>query len=205
MRAKGRKPIIGLAGGIGAGKSTVARILKSLGAAVIDSDALAHEELSDPGVIETLRSWWGDSICLPGGLDRKAIAAIVFDCRDELERLEHLLYPRLHRRREELVAGYDSDPGVRAVVLDAPKLYEAGLGEYCDAVIFVEADRATRALRIEADRGWSEEELLRREKLQDPLDSKKARADYVVTNRSNRESLRADVERVFSSVLAKFA
>lgn len=205
IRAKRIKPIIGLVGGIGAGKSSVARVLESLGAAVIDSDRLAHEELADPEVLATLQGWWGDKVCRSEGADRKALASIVFNDPHELDRLEKLLYPRLHRRRERLVAGYNADPAVRAIVLDAPKLYEAGLGDYCDAVIFVEADWSDRVHRVAASRGWTEEELRRRENLQNTLDTKRANADHVVINHSSLDQLRIDVERIFSSVLAAFA
>lgn len=205
VHGKRIKPIIGLVGGIGAGKSSVARILQSLGAVVIDSDRLAHEELADPEVVQTLRGWWGEKVCPTGEVDRKALASIVFNDPRELDRLEKLLYPRLHRRREKLVAGYDADPAVLAIVLDAPKLYEAGLGDYCDAVIFVAADWLIRVRRVAASRGWTEDELRRRENLQNSLDTKRANADHVVINHSSLEQLRTDVERIFSSVLAAFA
>ncbi len=171
---------------------------------VIDSDRLAHEELADPEVMATLRSWWGEKVCRSDGVDRKALASIVFNDPAELGRLESLLYPRLHRRRERLVSGYDADPAVRAVVLDAPKLYEAGLGDYCDAVIFVEADWSDRVRRVAASRGWTEDELRRRENLQNSLDTKRAKADHVLINHSSLDQLRIDVERVFSSVLDAF-
>lgn len=199
------KPIIGLVGGIGAGKSSVARILQSLGAAVIDSDRLAHDELTDPEVMATLRGWWGDKVCPGQEVDRKALASIVFNDPRELDRLERLLYPRIHRRRERLVEGFNADPMVRAIVLDAPKLYEAGLGDYCNAVIFVEADWPVRVRRVAASRGWTEEELRRRENLQNSLDTKRANADHVVINHASMDQLRTDVERIFSSVLATFA
>ena len=91
VRAKRIKPIIGLVGGIGAGKSSVARILQSFGAAVIDSDRLAHGELADPEVIATLRSWWGEKVCRSDGVDREVLASIVFSDPQELDRLEKLL------------------------------------------------------------------------------------------------------------------
>lgn len=201
-----KKPIIGLAGGIGAGKTSVARILESLGAAVIDFDRLAHEELGTRELAATLRRWWGESICPPDGKpDREAIAKIVFGDESELARLENLLYPRIGRRCEELVAGYVNDPDAKAVVLDAPKLFESGLNELCDKVIFVEADWSMRVRRVAESRGWTEEEFIRRENLQNPLDMKKANADHVVKNHSGIDALQAQVERVFSSVLASFA
>ena len=163
---KREKPVVGLAGGIGAGKSSVARVLESLGAVVIDSDRQCHVEFDDPEVVATLRRWWGDAVCGPGGeVDRQALAGIVFDNPAELARLEGLLYPRLARRREELLGTYEAGPQVRAIVLDSPKLFEAGLNELCDAVIFVDASRTVRARRLAETRGWTEETLQKRENL----------------------------------------
>lgn len=206
LHTKRTKPIIGLAGGIGAGKSTVARLLESLGAAVIDSDRLAHEELEAPDVIVMLRAWWGSSVCTPDGeVDRKKIGGIIFDHPAERVRLEDLLYPRIRERREELIAAYESDPKVKAVVLDTPKLFEVGLNKRCDTVFFVEADRSVRVRRVSESRNWTEEELKRRENLQKPLNMKKASADHVISNYTDIEELRSQVERVFSSVLASIA
>lgn len=198
-----KKPIIGLAGGIGAGKTLVAGMLESLGARVIDFDRLAHEELGSPEVVTTLRSWWGESICsAEGKVDRQAVASIVFSEPAELARLERVLYPRIGRCCEQLLVSSAADPGVKAMVLDAPKLFEAGLNELCDTVIFVEADFSARARRVAESRGWTEQELIRRENLQNPLDTKKAVADHVVINQSGADVLREQVEHVFSLVLA---
>ncbi len=197
------KPIIGLAGGVGSGKSTVARILESLGAAVIDSDRLGHEQLSDRGVVATVKGWWGEAICAAdGGVDRRAVAKLVFDDPAELSRLERLLYPRIARQREELLASHQANPEVVAIVIDAPKLYEAGVDKLCDAVIFVETERSIRVARLTKSRGWAEAELTRREKLQESLDSKRANADYVLVNHSDLSDLRLRAEQVFASVLA---
>lgn len=201
-----KKPIIGLAGGIGAGKSSVARILKTLGAAVIDADRLSHEVLSEPEVVAMLRQWWGECVCTPAGeVDHQAIAAIVFDDPAELTRLENLLYPRITRRHRELLAAHTADPNATAIVLDAPKLFETGLNQLCDTVIFVDADWSVRVRRVGDSRGWNEAELARRENLQNPLDIKKANADQVVVNHSSIDVLWSQVERVFSAVLASFA
>lgn len=205
-RRKRNKPIIGLAGGIGAGKTSVARILDTLGSAVIDFDRLAHAELQAAEVIATVRRWWGASVfSADGSVDRQAVAAIVFRDRRELARLEDLIYPRLRRPREELVAGHLADAQVRAIVFDAPKLYEAGLDQLCDTVVFVEADQPTRYDRVARSRGWTIEEFTRRQNLQNPLDIKKVSADHIVVNQSGIDELRPQVERVFSSVLASFA
>lgn len=198
----GHKPIIGLSGGIGAGKSEVAQILAALGAAVIDSDRMAHEELQHPEVLAELRRWWGDKILTADArADRRAVARIVFENPAELARLEGLIYPRLQQRRAAMIAELERDPAVVAVVLDAPKLHEAGLDQACDALVFVEADRETRLRRVAATRGWSEAELARRENLQIPLDVKRANADYVIANHADRGALRPEVERILSAIL----
>ncbi len=176
-----------------------------MGASVIDSDRLGHEQLADPEVVATLRALWGDSILTPEGtVDRKKLGAIAFADPNELARLERLLYPRIQSHRESLVAAYDADPQVRAIVLDTPKLYEAGLDAFCDVVIFIEADRSVRAQRVADTRQWNEKELTKRENLQKPLDMKRAKADHVVVNQFGLEALRHQIERVFSSVLGSF-
>lgn len=181
----------------------MAGLLAELGAAVIDSDRLAHEELGAPDVVEALRAWWGPSVCTPdGAADRKKIGVIIFENSTERARLENLLYPRIRSRREELIAKHESDPSVKAVVLDTPKLFEVGLNNLCHTVIFVEADWSVRVRRVAKTRHWTEEELKRRENLQKPLNMKKASADHVISNCTDIEELRSQVERVFSSVLA---
>lgn len=201
-----RKPVIGLAGGIGAGKSSVARVLESLGAAVIDSDRLGHEALREPAVVETVCRWWGDGIChADGSIDRRAIGEIVFQEPQQLRRLERLLYPRIGRRRADLIDFYEACPEVQAIVIDAPKLYEAGVDKVCDAVIFVDTVQRLRVQRVAVARGWTEAELLRRQNLQNPLDIKKANADYILENNSSIDRLRVEVEEVLSSVLASFS
>lgn len=200
----GRKPVIGIVGGIGSGKSLVAKVLRELGAAVIDSDRLAHAELNHPEVQAELRKWWGDAVFDHSGLvDRRAVGRVVFRDPAELQRLERLLYPRIEAVRQRMMASLESDAAVRAFVLDAPKLYEAGLDRSCDAVVFVDADREVRLARLCESRGWSSDELQRRENLQDPLDSKRARADYVVSNNSSPDDLRRQVIRVFDLILGR--
>src|SRR3990170_2873333 len=119
------KPVIGLTGGIGAGKSEAARILGELGAGVIDADRLAHEELAAPEVRQSLVAWWGPGVLNGSGqLDRRLIGRIVFADPAQRRRLEELLHPRVRRRSLELVEQMDRDPGWRAMVIDAPLLVE---------------------------------------------------------------------------------
>ncbi len=196
-------PVIGVTGGIGAGKSAVAMVLGTLGALVIDSDALAHDELRSPEVIEAVKAQWGQAVCSPNGeVDRKALGSKVFGDPAELKKLEDMLYPRINRRRRQIIADSAGRPGIRAVILDAPKLYEAGVDKECDAVIFVDADEDVRVRRVSESRGWGHAELARREKMQIPLDKKRLMADYVVVNNhTGLDSLTPELQRILDSVV----
>jgi len=177
-------------------------MFERLGAKVIDSDKLAHEVYADPDVRAAIREWWGDSVFQPSGeVDRRAIAGIVFSDADALRRLEALLYPRIESRRRAIMHEVEQDPGVSAIVIDAPKLFEAGVDRDCDAVVFVEADQGLRRDRVSTSRGWDEEELNRRERSQAPLEEKRSRADYVVTNNADSDELRRQIDDVLSRVL----
>ena len=197
------KPIIGLAGGIGAGKSYVAGLFKEMGCAVIDSDAQAHAAYLSEPVRQQLRAWWGDGVFTPDGkVDRRAVARRVFDAPEQRERLEQLIHPlvALARDREMQIAAEVG--GALAFVWDTPLLFEAGLYRDCDAVVFVDADDAQRVRRVGESRGWSEEELLRREKFQWPLDKKRHFSDYVVKNVADPEEFRDKIRQTLAQILA---
>jgi len=200
-----RKPIIGLTGAIGAGKSSVARHLASLGAAVIDADALAREALTVPEVREQITQNWGKAALGPGGVpDRQRLADIVFDDLEQLRRLEDMIHPVVHRRREVLRRQYQADPAVLAIIEDMPLLLEKGLDKACDAVIFVHCPVQTRLRRLAEARGWAPGELQRREKCQLPLDFKAEQADYIIDNGTDESDCLSRVSDIFSQILQKF-
>lgn len=195
---------MGLAGGIGSGKTTVARILGELGAGVIEADTLSHQEINSRDVKEILRHWWGSSIFAEDGkVDRQRVAAIVFRDPAQRHRLEALLHPRLDIRRSDLMAEFESQPRTRIIVLDSPLLYETDQDLMCDAVIFVDSRLEYRKERSEKSRSWSEEELRQREKSQLSLDIKRTRADYICDNNSTLAALREQVERIFAQIVSE--
>lgn len=152
-----------------------------------------------------LKEWWGAGVFdADGRVDRSAVADIVFRRPDELRRLEDLLYPRLAKLRDAWIAQNESDPNVRAIVMDSPKLLEAGLARMCDAIVMIDADAATRLRRLKASRGWSMEDLARREAQQASLDEKRARADDVIINNSDLEPFMRAVEHVFERIVRAF-
>jgi dephospho-CoA kinase len=182
----------------------VADLLTELGAAVIDSDALSHAALDDPSIQRQLREWWGPAVIdRTGRVDRKAVASIVFIAPQENERLKAVIYPWIAARRRERMTALQADPRVPLIVLNSPLLFEAGLEAECDAVVFVDADREVRLARVRAARGWSAEELERREKLQMPLDRKLARADYILRNNSSIDELRIEARKLFARLLSE--
>ncbi len=199
-----RPPVIGITGGIGAGKSAVAEALRSFGCIVSDSDAHARAVFAQPDVQQAMRERWGGRACVggePGNLvDRTAVGQIVFTEPAERTWLESVIHPRIHAMREAEFAA--APPGTPALGIDAPLLLESGLGPSCDAILFVDTPEHTRAARVAASRGWPEAELMRRESAQWPLDRKRQAADHVVRNDGDPESLRAQVRLVLDQVIA---
>lgn len=201
------KPVIGIAGGIGGGKSFVARLFGELGCLVIDSDAQVRAAYNDAAVQETIRQWWGDAVFrTDGSVNRTAIASRIFEHSHERNRLEGLLHPWVNAARERAMHQAADDPQVPAFVWDTPLLFETGLNRLCDDVVFVETLESLRLARVLQTRGWDEAELQRREKSQWPLDKKREISDYVVVNTADADSgaagVRSQVREILSRILA---
>lgn len=205
LPAKESKPkrlaVIGLVGGIGSGKSTVARAFEDLGCVVSDSDKSGAEALKRPEVIKTLVSWWGDEVLdESGAVDKKQIARKVFNDHEERAKLEGLVHPLIHEDRKRLIQKARSGGKFRAVIVDAPLLYEAGVESECDAVVFVQTPKRMRLQRVLEGRGWDESELNRRENAQLALEHKRERADYVVANGGSVSELAAQVSQILNEI-----
>lgn len=188
-----RKPVIGIIGGIGAGKSHVGRLLGELGCLVIDSDALSRRVYEMPEVIDLLTSHFGSQVVRAGKVDRRAIGKIVFADAAARRWLEQLTHPRINRLRDELQS--QADHSVRAFVWDSPLLIEAGLADQCDLLIFVETPKSLRLERVRS-RGWDETELDRRESAQISLDQKRALATHRVRGDLDDASLRNELSSI---------
>jgi len=200
-RGAGVPVVIGLAGGIGSGKSAAAEEFAALGCVVSDSDKLAREALDRPEVRDELVSWWGEEILnAEGRVDRKAVAEIVFKDTSRRERLERLVHPIVRASRDELIKTARS-VGAPAVIVDAPLLFEAGLDADCDAVVFVDASIEIRLARVVRSRGWDADELARRESAQWSIEQKCDRSDHVVENAGDRGDLRAAVSAILERIL----
>jgi len=198
-----RKPVIGILGGIGAGKSTVASEFAALGCALVDGDAIGHELLATAEVKDLLRQRWDDEIFGGGGrVDRAALGDIVFGSPDEMKALNGIMHPRIRRLIQQRISDAMTDDNVKGVVLDAAVALEAGWDDLCTHLVFVDAPRGLRAARSGALRGWDRHAWRMREKSQIPLDTKAARCYYTLDNSSSVSFLREQIRELFSEIVS---
>ena len=196
------KPVIGILGGVGAGKSTVAAELAAMGCALVDGDAIGHELLAEAAIREQLRQRWGDGIFTAAGeVDRKALGKIVFDDRGELAALNSIMHPLIGRRIEQQIARAQADESVAAVVMDAAVMLEAGWNDLCTHLIYVDAPQSERLSRKQAARGLEKTCWKQREEFQIPLDKKAGTCDYIIDNSSSVSCLRDQVRELFRKIV----
>ena len=192
-------PVIGLLGGVGSGKSAVAGLFQAMGCIVANADADAHLVLGEPSVQAMLRERWGDGVILSDGeTDRTKIGRIVFADPAERAWLESIVHPMVLERRKASFAA--APPGVPALVMDAPLILEAGLDADCDHLVFIECPLLVREQRVSQMRGWDEGELRRREAAQHPLEEKRLRADFMISNGGDLGSVAAQVSSILASI-----
>ena len=190
--------VVGLAGGIASGKSTVARMFGELGAVVIDADAIARSVLEAPTVREKLRERWGADVFQDDGRpDPSRIADVVFSDSEELAALNRLVHPPTGEEIQARIERASGNAEVRLIVVDAPLLFETELQTCCDAVLFVAADEHARLSRAGASRNWTREEVTRRESAQMPPQAKERLAGATIDNNGSPEETRSQVERLF--------
>jgi dephospho-CoA kinase len=204
VSSSGRKPIIGILGGIGSGKSTVANEFAKLGCAVVDADKIAHRLLDEAGVREEIVGLFGREILDPAGkMDRGKLAKVVFADPEKLSLLNKTVHPLVLEETEQLIRRHNGQSRVKAIVLDMPLLLEVGWEKGCDRLIFVECDPQIRAQRAKKMGIFDENQLKVRENSQISLDKKVGVADNIIENNSGFSALVRQVADIFSSVLDK--
>lgn len=192
----GSMQMIGLTGGIGAGKSAVATRLAALGALVIDSDKLAREvvEPGTEGLAEVVAHFGPDILKADGTLDRPALGRRVFGDDQARKALESIIHPRVRARSAELIS---AAPAGTTVVQDIPLLIETGMAPAFDQVIVVLADEATRLRRLTETRGMSADEAKARIAAQATDDQRRRAATILIANDSTLEALTTRVDEVW--------
>ncbi len=189
--------VVGLAGGVASGKSTVAAFFRNRGARVIDADAIGHRVIDRPGLRARLVRAWGAGILRGARVDRGRLARAAFRSRADALRLNRLVHPAILREIRRRIArsrGW--------VVLDAPLLFEAGADRLCDRVVFVDAPRRLRHARAESGgRRMRPGEAARRERFQRSAAYKRRRADYVIDNTGPKSRTREQAVRMSEDFL----
>jgi len=197
-----RKPIIGILGGIGSGKSTVAAEFAKLGCKVIDADRIAHKLLDEPAVLEDIVASFGRTILdSQGRIDRRKLANIAFVSGDKLTLLNSIVHPLVLARAEQLIEQYNRHTEVAAIVLDMPLLVEVGWDKRCDKLVFVDCKRQIRMNRAEKNGFFNKNQLKNRENFQISLDNKINITDNIIDNNSGFSALAKQVADVFSCIM----
>lgn len=195
---------VGLTGGIGAGKSEVARLLASYGAVLVDSDRIAREvvEPGTEGLAAVVAEFGPQVLAADGGLDRPRLGAIVFADEERRKALNAIVHPLVGRRSAELQAAAGPDA---IVVHDVPLLTENGLAPLYDLVIVVDAAPDTQLDRLVRLRGMAEEEARARMAAQATRDQRLAVADLVIANDGPLDELEPQVRAAWRQLTERAA
>jgi dephospho-CoA kinase len=195
--------LIGLTGGIGSGKSTVARLLERRGAVVIDADQLAREAVAKgtPGFDLVVEAFGPDIVTPDGDLDRSALAERIFSDPRQRSTLEAIVHPEVARRFSDQVAAYRATD--RVVVYVTPLLVELGLAPAFDAVIVVTASPHLRVSRVASDRGLPPDEVRRRMATQATDEQRAEVADVLIDNDGSLAELQPQADRLWSDLMTR--
>ncbi len=193
--------MVGLTGGIGSGKSTVAAMFEKLGAAVIDADALAREVVAPgkPALHEIETRFGAGVIRRDGTLDRAALADIVFRDPGARQDLESITHPRIAQRASELLGRFHRE-GKLVVIYEAALMVEKRIHESLDGLIVVATSPDKQIERVMKRGSANESEVKRRLKTQLPLEDKAKAADWVVDNDGSLEETWEQVTKVWETL-----
>ncbi len=190
-----RKHVIGLTGNIATGKSAVVQMLQELGAETMDGDAMVHQLMGpDSPLGDAIRERFGDSVIAEdGSIIRPELGKIVFSDPEALTDLEAIVHPPVVDAKRARIY----EPGPDVLVLDAIKLFEAGLAADCDENWVVDCTRENQIERLMARNKIDLDEAIRRIDVQAPQAEKVAKADLVIDNNGTLEETREQVLRAW--------
>ena len=192
---------IGLTGPTGAGKSTVAEWLLAAGLPVIDADKVAREITlpGEPALLALAQAFGADILLPDGSLDRKKLAGRAFSDPNNTARLNAITHPAITEKIEAAFATYKA-AGEKAVVLDAPLLFESALDKVCDHTVAVLAAKKLRLARIRERDHLSEDAAKTRMNAQPADDFYTARAEIILHNDGDPDTLKRQTERLLSQI-----
>ncbi|GGO27224.1 dephospho-CoA kinase [Deinococcus humi] len=189
---------LGLTGSIGAGKSTVAALLRARGLTVLDADAQARLATEEPETLAHIETAFPGTV-RNGVLDRPALSAVAFADPAQLAELNAIVHPRVRARMTVLELQAVAE-GAQWVVQDIPLLFEGGLEAGMDAVLVVDAPLEQRVARVMERSGFSREEVLARDARQAPAAEKREKADFVIENGGTLAELAVQVDAALEAL-----
>jgi dephospho-CoA kinase len=192
--------LIGLTGGAGSGKSTVAEMLRELGAVVVDADEASHAAYApgSPG-FDAVVNEFGSDFVRGGQIDRARLGELVFHDEDARRRLNAIVHPLVRMWMAERTAEAE-DRGAEVIVHDVPLLFENGLEKLYSDVVLVHVPEKLQLRRLVDGRGVSEDRARAMIAAQMPIDDKRGRAQHVIDNSGTREATREQVEKVWAEI-----
>lgn len=194
-------PRLGLTGGIGSGKSTALAYLRELGAAVISSDDIVHKLYDRSDIVATIRDHFGPAAIADEGVDRAAVARIVFAEEVELTWLEEQLHPHVRRAIGEWASEQEgAEPPPALLAVEVPLLFEGEFAADFDFALVITAPIATRRRRLSSK--FTGADLARRVSRQMPEGEKVARSDFAFDNSGSRKDLREFLRETVAHILA---
>jgi dephospho-CoA kinase len=202
-------PVLGIVGGIGSGKSSVARWVATHdpGVVLINGDEVGHEVLTHKSALEAIRQRFGEGVFDgTGQIDRRALGHVVFGPSDEKHAarhdLERIVHPRIRETFLKRIAEAKAAKK-QAVLLDAAVLFEAGWNDLCHAIVYIDVPRGERLSRLQTGRGWDEAEVERREASQVSLETKRNRAQFVIDNAQSVDEAGRQLTEVLAKLLTR--
>jgi len=206
----GPAPVIGLVGGIGSGKSTVARHLTTRrSVAVLDADEIGHRVLTEPQIQQKIRERFGEAVFdEQQNVDRAELGRRVFGDSAEKRQarfdLEQIVHPRIRAELQQEIERLRDAGGIEAILLDAAVLLEAGWNQLADRIVFVDCSPEQRLARVAAGRNWDLTELRKRETSQYSLDRKRAAADATIDNSGDPATAAGQLESILDQVMTTY-
>lgn len=187
--------ILGLTGGIGTGKSTVANMLKEKGIPVVDTDLISREVIEYPEIIEKIKLEISNEVFdFNNKLDRKKMSEIVFENQEKLKKLNEIMHPEILKKMwdevEELKKNY------KIIVVDVPLLFEINMEKEVDKILLIYASKEIQLKRIMERDGRTREEAVKIISSQMPLYKKREKSDYIIQNNDSLEKLEKNLDKI---------
>ena len=201
---KQRIKVIGITGGIASGKSTIAKILGSLGASVISADKICHRLVNTKSMSQKIINRWGDHVQDKyGKIERHKLGKIVFADKKELTALNRIIHPEAIKQIKNRITKLRNESTTVAIVLDAALLVESNLIDICDITLFVDTRKNTCKARVKNSRKWPSGEITKREKFQSSLREKREIADIVISNNQHQADTLKQVKDFWHQFITK--